>query len=211
MKGSADCDATKLAITFDDGYLEHFDAALMLKRLGVNATFFVITGLRNWEDKPLLTARPKLIKEMALMGHEIASHTRFHPNLTTLSEPEMDEELRTSRNWLEEVTGSPVPGFAFPYGAYDAAAKKSAMRFYSYARTAKIGDLNAQETYEIPVQQFTKAFGMKLIEAKMEGRGRRIVVLVHWMSRRSLLVWVQYMKSLGVQFKTLKELIEVSP
>jgi peptidoglycan/xylan/chitin deacetylase (PgdA/CDA1 family) len=50
---------------------------------------------------------------------EIGAHTCSHPNLSQLSETEQEREIVTSREILEDVTGSKIRSFSYPYGAHD--------------------------------------------------------------------------------------------
>ena len=45
------------------------------------------------------------------------SHSRTHPWLTALQQPELDAEVAGSRRELEAAIGKPVVHFAYPYGA----------------------------------------------------------------------------------------------
>ncbi len=49
----------------------------------------------------------------------LGSHTVRHPNLTTLSDTELDEELTRSRREIDERTGQEPEAVAFPYGLWD--------------------------------------------------------------------------------------------
>ena len=64
-----------ISLTFDDGMHTQLDnAGPILKKHGLNGTFFVITGnLNSWRKRPDDWAR------MAAEGNEIASHTVNHP------------------------------------------------------------------------------------------------------------------------------------
>ena len=57
----------------------------------------------------------------AVSGVTIASHTWSHPNLTRLSDPELQEELVRSAEWLRAEAGAAWrPWLAYPYGLTDA-------------------------------------------------------------------------------------------
>ncbi len=60
------------------------------------------------------------IKEMADSGLcTIGNHTVSHPNLLSLSAIEQKYEIETAQKKLQELTGSPVKHFAYPYGYYN--------------------------------------------------------------------------------------------
>jgi peptidoglycan/xylan/chitin deacetylase (PgdA/CDA1 family) len=121
----------ELVVTFDDGFRNTFElAAPELERRGLRACFYVITDLVSapyataericrehlhlpapvepltWED----------IAALAASGHEIGSHTRSHPDPTTLSAAKLDAELGGSKAALEERTGVGVAHASAPYG-----------------------------------------------------------------------------------------------
>jgi polysaccharide deacetylase family protein (PEP-CTERM system associated) len=73
---------------------------------GVRATFFVL----GWVAERF----PRLVKEIALAGHEIASHGYHHQLLYTLTPAQFREDVRTSKALLEQASGSPVLGFRAP-------------------------------------------------------------------------------------------------
>lgn len=70
---------------------------------GLRATFFVL-GLVARE-------RPELVKRIAALGHEIASHGVEHHQLFKLDRAGVRAELRDSKKLLSDVTGQEVAGF----------------------------------------------------------------------------------------------------
>lgn len=75
---------------------------------GVKATLFVIA--RSLRDK----RKRALIDEAARAGHELASHTLNHRYLTQLDTKGKREEIRGSRELMEQELGVPVLGFRAP-------------------------------------------------------------------------------------------------
>lgn len=118
-----------VGITFDDGYASVLDAALpLLRRHGFRATAFIITerlgGSNDWDEGPsfpLLTVDG--VRELARAGIEIGSHSATHPRLAGLSPGRLRDEIRQSRARLAGLLGAEVPGFAYPYGSMDVAAR----------------------------------------------------------------------------------------
>jgi peptidoglycan/xylan/chitin deacetylase (PgdA/CDA1 family) len=66
----------RIALTFDDGYYAHFYLAKLLNKFGIETTFFIITGLKNGKNIPLIPL--PLLKQMSKDGHEITSHTHIY-------------------------------------------------------------------------------------------------------------------------------------
>jgi len=117
-------------VTFDDSIAELYDHAFpVLERYGFNAVVFVPTncvGKGNlwnyslgYKWRPCLTAEQ--IQYWSMKGVDFGAHSRNHPDLTELEEPELQDEVAGSRSDLEKITGLPVTSFAYPYGLYDAA------------------------------------------------------------------------------------------
>ena len=75
-------------------------------RLGVKATCFVVGKVAK--------ERPRIVKELVARGHEIASHSYRHLLMHQLTPRAFDEDLRLSKEVLEEITGEKVRGFRAP-------------------------------------------------------------------------------------------------
>lgn len=105
-----------ILITFDDGYLDNYENAYrILKRYGMFATFFIITGMLWTPDR--LT--PEHIVEMAQGGMSFGSHTVTHRPLGGLVWSEICDELVNSKAVLESVLGRTVNAIAYPQGSYN--------------------------------------------------------------------------------------------
>jgi len=114
-------------LTFDDGFLGVYEHAVkLLQELGWPATVFLVSSLIGREDTWCKTENPsgatypllaqKHILGMRKMGFTFQSHTRFHPDLTTLSSQDLAEELAGSRRDLEAILDEEVRSLAYPYG-----------------------------------------------------------------------------------------------
>lgn len=117
-------------LTFDDGFLGVYEhAAAILQELSWPATVFLVSRLIGKQDEWCRTHHPgratypllalKHIRAMQHMGFTFQSHTRLHPDLTTLSQDDLLEELAGSRNDLENMLGEQVPYLAYPYGRFN--------------------------------------------------------------------------------------------
>ncbi len=120
------CDAGLVGLTFDDGYDDFLSYAVpVLQRYGFTATAFVIAGrlggVNAWDAlgprKPLMTAGQ--VRTAMSAGIEIGSHGLRHVTLNHTTDPALIRELRLSRQILQDVTGSAVGGFCYPYGHLD--------------------------------------------------------------------------------------------
>jgi peptidoglycan/xylan/chitin deacetylase (PgdA/CDA1 family) len=83
-----------------------------LDKYQIKITFF-LTG--RW-----VLENPAYARYIATDQMEIANHTYSHPDLTTLSDTDVREEVTKGASAIELVTGqNPLPLFRFPYGARD--------------------------------------------------------------------------------------------
>jgi len=112
---------TYLSLTFDDGFLMHYEAARELYSHDILSTFFIITGVQRYNARSLLLRKPRLIRDIADMGHEIGSHAHTHKDLTMISAKEVEEECISSARTLGEVLrdDSSSYGIAYPYSSYN--------------------------------------------------------------------------------------------
>ncbi len=83
----------------------------VLDEYGVKATFFVVGA---WCDR-----FPESVIMLSAAGHEIASHSDSHANMTELGDAEIRREIRDSRKKLESVSGQRVMLFRVPSGDYN--------------------------------------------------------------------------------------------
>jgi peptidoglycan/xylan/chitin deacetylase (PgdA/CDA1 family) len=80
----------------------------LLAQYEAKATFFVL----GW----IAEKYPELVRKVADAGHEIASRGHLHQPLLKLSPEARREDLRRSREVLEDTVGKPVVGFRLSDG-----------------------------------------------------------------------------------------------
>ncbi len=115
----------KIALTFDDGYETVYTNAFPeMAARGMAGTIFPVVGAigrdNSWDVrlsfKPFRHLSWSQIGELVRHGFELGSHTMSHRDLTRLAEPDLKEELRTSRLSLEDHIGIDVRAIAYPFG-----------------------------------------------------------------------------------------------
>jgi len=128
-----------IAITFDDGYLDNLEvAAPVLNKYKISATLFISTAYLNgdqpsinyWDKWDHLSADQ--LKSLIKSGFEIGSHSHLHHKLNDFSDEELEYQIRSSKEVLEDIVeslpsnasiGGDVEIFSYPYGFYNERVK----------------------------------------------------------------------------------------
>ena len=104
-----------VAFTFDDGpnamYTE--EVLAVLEKYNAHATFFVVGAHSQF------TRAGEIMKKIMNGGHEIASHTYSHPNLTTLTAEQIREEEKKTSDLIFELCGVRPTLMRAPGGSYN--------------------------------------------------------------------------------------------
>ncbi|MHC5269261.1 polysaccharide deacetylase family protein [Enterococcus sp. LJL98] len=100
-----------IALTFDDGPMAKTTPKILeiLQKKKVRATFFMLG--QNAKEYP------DLVKQIHEDGHELASHSYSHPQLTGLSDKEIENEVKNTDKVIFDATGVLPKTFRPPYGA----------------------------------------------------------------------------------------------
>lgn len=112
-----------LTFSFDDGITQDERFINLLNKYGLKCTFNLNSELLGKDGYLTIQGKkinhtkiaPELIKDI-YKGHEVASHTLTHPNLTTLSPEEVVRQVEDDRRKLSDLVGYEVQGFAYPCG-----------------------------------------------------------------------------------------------
>lgn len=89
-----------------------------------------------------------------IKGMVVGSHGIVHTDLSVLTEDELLNELKTSKNDLEAITGKSCDSIAFPYGNYNARVLKACVDcgYHNVFGTEK---LNTQQDRPLVIERFT--------------------------------------------------------
>lgn len=101
-----------VVLSFDDGYQSQYENALpLMEKLGWPG----VLNLKALESD----IYDSQVEEMVAAGWEIASHSATHPDLPSLSDSQLEDEMVRSRRILETQFDTPVNNFCYPAGSYD--------------------------------------------------------------------------------------------
>jgi peptidoglycan/xylan/chitin deacetylase (PgdA/CDA1 family) len=135
-----------VVLTFDDGYLSDYTAALpTLRRHRWPGVLNLV--LKNLAPGDI---EPWQVRKLIAAGWEIGAHTLTHVDLTTLDPARLRHEVAGSRAVIRRRFGVPVDAFCYPAGRYNAqvvAAVKAAG--FSVATTENPGLARKSEPFTL--------------------------------------------------------------
>src|SRR5204863_10046967 len=82
----------------------------MLKQRKIKATFFVVGEC--------VAEYPTIMKRIVAEGHEIANHSWSHPQLSTMSESAVHDQLQKPHDAIVQATGVTPTLMRPPFGAF---------------------------------------------------------------------------------------------
>lgn len=135
MAAAADPPQTIVSLTFDDGRATAYNARSILSAHSMTATFYVNSA--KLDSSSFYLSRQQ-VRDLYADGNEIAGHSVYHADLTTLDSDEQQREICYDRNTLLSM-GFAVTNFAYPFGRYNSSAKAAASACgYNSARSVNV-------------------------------------------------------------------------
>lgn len=107
-----------VAVTFDDGYQSTLRiAAEILISLQIPFHIFVTKSFVDSGGARYL--RDSDLKRLVTMpGVTLGVHGVSHDPMPSLSDSQLRSDLAKARDWLEQLTGTPISTLSYPHGAY---------------------------------------------------------------------------------------------
>lgn len=172
-----------VALTFDDGTADfHAHALPLLVEYRVPATLYVSTGPVN-DGLPFPSWTAGAVSPPALSWSQvneavatglvrIGSHTHTHADLDRVPAAVSEDELRRSRDLIEDHVGAPCTDFAYPHAVFSRHAETAVRRHYETAavggwRKNLAGSIDPYRITRVPI---TRADGDRFFRAKVRGR-----------------------------------------
>jgi peptidoglycan/xylan/chitin deacetylase (PgdA/CDA1 family) len=142
--GNARCAVTT---SWDDNDSGNMEIMKILDSMNLKGTFYVDPGnphgTPRWASDGLTDSDLRALT----VQHEVGSHTWSHVDVRRCDVKRLREELVKSKEYLENITGRPVFGFAYPYGAHTPVSQKIVKECgYLYARTTVQANTNFPPT-----------------------------------------------------------------
>ncbi len=121
--------------SWDDGHIKDIEVARLLQKHNLQGTFYVAPESSLLERQERL---PRKVIASISDQFEIGGHTRTHADLSKLAAADVEAEIASGREILEEATGKKISAFCYPYGAYNETTRQALDRLgFGYARTVK--------------------------------------------------------------------------
>jgi peptidoglycan/xylan/chitin deacetylase (PgdA/CDA1 family) len=149
-------------VTFDDAFVNVMHALPLLEQAGARATVFACAALADDGSAPLplrevdvpaeafATLRWDGLAELVERGVEVGSHTLSHPHLRELSAAELEDEVLSSRQRLEDHLGVPCRIFAYPFGESDRRVRAAVRKAGYECAFGLPGDTSWSDPFNLP-------------------------------------------------------------
>jgi peptidoglycan/xylan/chitin deacetylase (PgdA/CDA1 family) len=125
-----------IVVTFDDGYRDFADTVVpLLERNRVPAMLYLATGL---VDETRVNGGDRLgwqdLRDAIATGVvSVGSHTHGHVDLSQADEAVAEDEMRRSKELIEDRLGTACRHFAYPWAVASPAAERVAARLFDSA------------------------------------------------------------------------------
>jgi peptidoglycan/xylan/chitin deacetylase (PgdA/CDA1 family) len=180
-----------IAVTFDDGYSDTYQAVEALRQRGLCSTVYMTTGEVGRQDR---LSSEQVASLADRPGVELGAHAVRHRRLDELDEVELEDEVKLSKRQLERLTSQPVDSFSYPHGAYDGRVRNAVIGagYRSAASVKNAISHHDDDPFAIARFTVTAATSAQRIAQVLEGKGvpmawtgERVRTRVYRMARRS--------------------------
>lgn len=191
-----------VAITLDDGPHKTLTERAMnaFEKYNGRATFFELG--RNMEYYP------NVVKEVYERGHELASHTYSHAQLTKLDSATLDAEISRTQEACFKASGTEPTLIRPPYGAKNDNVKNA---FHSYGLNMILWDGDTEDwRYSKKPNGAQTVCNNIIADAKAKSGDGNIVLIhdIHENSIAGLEMALDQLSKEGYQFVTVSDLIK---
>lgn len=177
-----------IALTFDDGPWKYTEDLLdILRDRGVEATFFVCGGNMGGDGQITDYGHPHLLQRMVNEGHQVATHTWAHEDLTTVDEYGILDQLLFNEQALVQALGKIPTYFRPPYFSSNEDVLDTVGQLGYHVINAGVDTNDWKGDYEAAKQAFSQA----IQQGQWDGTGK--IVLAHDIHERTVHELAEYM------------------
>ena len=159
------------AITFDDGFVDNLEiAAPILESNSIPFTVFISSD--NMFNNSSLYLSKNAIRDLAsINGVTIGAHGKTHVPLTSCSDNDLENEIRGSKQDIEDIIGREVTCMSYPHGKSDSrvisCVKDSG---YEFACGSRFGlNYNVPNIYDISRSEIWGSDDESVFSQKIRG------------------------------------------
>jgi peptidoglycan/xylan/chitin deacetylase (PgdA/CDA1 family) len=170
LRGEHSLPERTVAVTFDDGFADTYDAVKALIRRDLPSTVYVTSGEVGAPGR----LSPSRLMELArLPAVEVGAHGVRHRRLDELDERELAAEVCVSKAQLEDLIQLPVHSFAYPHGAYDRRVRDAVIGAGYRSAAAVKNEMSHAADDPFAIARWTVTAGMPTsrIVQVLEGKG----------------------------------------
>lgn len=188
----------QVALTFDDGPGRTITPQVLdvLKTYEVQATFFLLGSN--------MPGNSEIVKRAVAEGHIIGNHTWFHPDIRTLGEVDLRNEMSLTETKITEVTGLQTVLMRPPYGF---ASDRNLQQLSGMGYKVIKWSVDSNDWRDRDVDQV-------LINTMPDVRDGSIILmhdyLTHSTTKEALPEIIQSLKRQGYTFVTIDELLDIN-
>lgn len=196
LRGAAVMPSHPVLVTFDDGYPQFPAAVATMDEIGVRAATVYVTagylgqpGQLSWKE---LRDLPQWV--------QVGAHTRTHPQLDLLSPGEAENEIRGSRDDVQDHLGSACESFAYPHGHFHAGVRGQvvAAGFSSAAAVRNALSHAAEDVYALSRVTVMRATTDEQLDALLAGEGAQLGWRRERMRTKAFRRYRRFRRRLGV-------------
>lgn len=191
---SVETEEKVVALSFDAswGADKTQDILDTLTKYDIKANYFVVS---MWVEK-----YPEMLKKLSDSGRvEIGTHSNTHPHMSKLTRNQVQLELSTSMEVIENVTGAKVDLFRAPFGDYNDTLLEEAEKLGLYTIQWDVDSLDWKDLSATDM-------AARVLKSAKNGS----IVLMHNDGKntvQALPLIIEGLKNKGYSFKTIGELI----
>lgn len=155
-----------VVLTFDDGYRDFVESVVpLLVEHRMPAVLYLATGLvADVDGARVASLSWSDLRDASATGLvTIGSHTHSHADLLRATEREAEDEMRRSKELIEDRLGVPCEHFAYPWAVGSAQADRAARRLFRSAaldawRTNRAGRIDPHRLGRVPILRSDGSF-----------------------------------------------------
>jgi peptidoglycan/xylan/chitin deacetylase (PgdA/CDA1 family) len=149
-----------ITITFDDGWKTTITNAYpVLRDLGLKGNIALNSEPIDGGWSAYMTLDD--LNTLWAAGWKIVSHTTTHSDLTTLSDAQLDHELKDSQQWLVDHGFGPTDVLIVPFHSWGPRERAAIQKYYKRARGYTIDQFSPEKYVSMP---FTEPYDLTAFE-----------------------------------------------